>query len=78
MLMTAYNQSKAKEVKDLMYTLSNEGNLRKFDEIIAFGGILCEKKGEGEYNLNKQSRSRTRWVKIGEWRRLENQNEQAT
>ena len=25
----------------------------QFDEIIAFGGILCEKKGEGEYNLNK-------------------------
>ena len=48
-----YNQSIAKEVKDLMYTLVNEGNLRKFDEIIAFGGILCEKKGEGEYNLNK-------------------------
>ena len=47
-----YNQSIAKEVKDLMYTLNNEGNLRKFDEIIAFGGILCEKKGEGEYSLN--------------------------
>ena len=34
-------------------TLNNEENLRKFDEIIAFGGILCEKKGEGEYSLNK-------------------------
>ena len=34
-------------------SLNNEGNLRKFDKIIAFGAILCEKKGEGEYNLNK-------------------------
>ena len=48
-----YNQSIAKDVKDLMYTLNNDGNLRKFDEIIAFGGFLCEKKGVGEYSLNK-------------------------
>ena len=48
-----YNQSIAKDVKDLMYTLSNEGNLRKFEEIIAIGGVLCEKQGTGEYILKK-------------------------
>ena len=32
-----------------MYRLNNEGNLHKFDEIVAYGGILCVKKGEGEY-----------------------------
>ena len=30
-----YNQSIAKEVKDLMHRLNNEGKLDKFDEIIA-------------------------------------------
>ena len=48
-----YNQSMAKEVKDLIYRLRNEGNLKKFDEIIAFGGILCEKKGVDEYCLKQ-------------------------
>ena len=48
-----YNQSIAKEVKDLMYRLNNEGNLRKFDEIVAYGGILCVRKGQGEYILKK-------------------------
>ena len=48
-----YNQSIARDVKDLMYTLSNEGNLRKFEEIIAIGGVLCEKQGTGEYILKK-------------------------
>ena len=46
-------QSIAKDVKDLMYTLNNEGNLRKFEEIIAIGGVLCEKQGTGEYILKK-------------------------
>ena len=48
-----YNQTIAKDIKDLMYMLNNERNLHKFDEIIAVGGILCEKKGEGEYSLKK-------------------------
>ena len=48
-----YNQSIARDVKDLMYTLNNEGNLRKFEEIIAFEGVLCEKQGIGEYRLKK-------------------------
>ena len=50
---STYNQSIAKDVKDLMYTLNNEGNLRKFEEIIAIGGVLCEKQGIGEYILKK-------------------------
>ena len=44
-----YNQAIAREVKDLLYRFHNEGNLRKFDEIIAFGGVVCEKKAGGEY-----------------------------
>ena len=48
-----YNQSIARDVKDLMYRLKNEGNLRKFEEIIAFGGVLCEQQGIREYRLKK-------------------------
>ena len=48
-----YNQAIAREVKDLLYRLRDEGNLRKFDEIIAFGSVLCEKKGGGEYCLKQ-------------------------
>ena len=48
-----YNQAIAREVKDLLYRLSNDDNIRKFDEIIAFGSILCEKKGGGEYCLKQ-------------------------
>ena len=47
-----YNQSIAKDVKDLKNTPSNEGNLRKF-EIIAIWGVFCEKQGTGEYILKK-------------------------
>ena len=48
-----YTQSIAKEVKDFMYKLNNEGKLGKFDEIFTFGSIICEKKGEGEYCLKQ-------------------------
>ena len=48
-----YNQSIAKEVKDLMYRLKNEDNIRKFDEIIAYRGILCKKVRQGEYIFKK-------------------------
>ena len=48
-----HNQSIAKDDKVLMYALDKKGNVRKFDEIIALGGIFCEKKGEGEYCLNE-------------------------
>ena len=48
-----YNQAIAGEVKDLLYRHTNEDNMRKFDNIVAFGGILCEKKGGGEYCLKQ-------------------------
>ena len=48
-----YNQSIAKEIKDLMHRLNNEGKLDKFDEIVAYGNILCEKKGQGQYILKQ-------------------------
>ena len=48
-----YNQSIAKEVKDLMHRLNNEGKMDKFDEIVTFENILCEKKGQGKYVLNQ-------------------------
>ena len=34
----------ATEVKHLMYKLNNEGKLDKFEEVVAFKGIICEKK----------------------------------
>ena len=48
-----YNQALAREVKDLLYRLSNKDNMRKFDDVVAFGGILCEKKGGGECCLKQ-------------------------
>ena len=38
-----YNQSIAKEVKDLMHRLNNEGKLYRFDKIVAYGNISCKK-----------------------------------
>ena len=48
-----FNQSVAKDVKILMHRLNNEGNLSKFDDIVAYKGIVCERKSAGEYKLKK-------------------------
>ena len=48
-----YNQSIAKEVKDLMYRLRNDDNIGKFDDIIAFGGIICEKREQESIALSR-------------------------
>ena len=48
-----FNQSVAREIKQLMHRFNNEGKLSKFDEIIAHKGILCEKIADGEYRLKK-------------------------
>ena len=48
-----FNQTVAREIKLLMYRFKNEGRLAQFDKIVAFKGILCEKKGEKEYCLKK-------------------------
>ena len=48
-----FNQMIATEVKHLMYRFNNEGKLDKFDELVALKGIICEKKGQGEYVLKK-------------------------
>ena len=48
-----FNQSLARDIKQLMYRFNNEGKLSKFDEIIAYKGIICEKIAEGEYRLKK-------------------------
>ena len=49
----SFNQSLAQEVKHWMIRLSNEGNLKKFDEVVAHKGILCKKIAEGEYRVQK-------------------------
>ena len=43
-LKTKFNLMIAGEVKHLMYRLKNEGKLDKFEEVLAFKGIICEKK----------------------------------
>ena len=43
----------AREVKHLMYRLKNEEKFDKFEEVVAFKGIICEKKGQGEYLLKR-------------------------
>ena len=49
----SFNQSLAQEIKHWMIMLNNECNLEKFDEVIAFKGILCEKSGEGEDKFHR-------------------------
>ena len=46
-----FNQSVARDVKLLMYRFSNEGKLSKFDELVAFKGVVCKKQSSGEYCL---------------------------
>ena len=53
MFKAKFNQMIAREVKHLMYRLNNEGKLDKFEEVVAFKGIICEKKGQGEYLLKR-------------------------
>ena len=36
----------------LMFRFYSEGNSSKFEEIVAYQGVLCEKVGEEEYRLN--------------------------
>ena len=48
-----FNQMIATEVKHLMHRFNNEGKLDKFDKLVALKGIICEKKGQGEYVLKK-------------------------
>ena len=48
-----FNQSMASDIKQLMFRYNNENNLDRFDKIIAYQGILCEKVQDGEYRLNK-------------------------
>ena len=50
---TKFNQNVARDVKDLMYRFNNEANLAKFDKIVAWKGILCQKICEGKYSLKK-------------------------
>ena len=45
-----FNQEIASEVKKLLYRFKHENRMKKFDEIVCFGDILCEKVGE-EYRL---------------------------
>ena len=45
-----FNQEIASEVKKLLYRFKHENRMKKFDEIVCFGHILCEKVGE-EYRL---------------------------
>ena len=40
-------------VFNIMTQHFSEATRESLQSLIAFGGILCEKKGEGEYNLNK-------------------------
>ena len=47
-----FNNSLATEVKQLMFRFHSEGNSSKFEEIVAYKGVLCEKVGEEEYRLN--------------------------
>ena len=46
-----FNQSVATDIKHMIYRFKNDGIIGKFDEVVAFKGILCEKKGQGEYRL---------------------------
>ena len=48
-----FNQSLFREVKHLMYRFDSEGKLSAFEEIIAYKGIICEKRGQGRYKLKK-------------------------
>ena len=36
-----------------MFRYNDENNITKFDKIVAYQGILCEKIQEGEYRVNK-------------------------
>ena len=46
-----FNQSLAREVRQFIFRFTNEGNLKKFDEILTFKGILCEKVAEEDYRI---------------------------
>ena len=48
-----FNHSVAFEIKQLMFRYNHENNITKFDKIVAYQGILCEKIQEGEYRVNK-------------------------
>ena len=46
-----FNQAMAFEIKNHLFRFKNENTLSVFDEIIAHGGILCEKIQDGEYRF---------------------------
>ena len=46
-----FNQSVATDVKQMIYRFNDDGTFGKFEEIVAFKGILCERKQHGEYRL---------------------------
>ena len=48
LLKAKFNQAMAYEIKGLMIKHKNENTLTKFDTIIAYRGILCNKIQEGE------------------------------
>ena len=50
-----FNQAVAREIKHLMYRFKNEGRLAQFDKIVAFKGILCEKRERRNIALKKIS-----------------------
>ena len=45
-----YNHSVARQVKVVMHRLKDEEKVNKFDDIVAFGRILCKKKGNLQHN----------------------------
>ena len=51
LFQTKFNHSVARDIKLLMHRFNNEGKISKFDEIVAYNGIVCKKKAEGEYCL---------------------------
>ena len=51
MFKAKFNQAMAHEIKGLMIRYKNENKLNKFDELIAYKGILCKKIGDGKYQF---------------------------
>ena len=48
-----FNQSMAYDMKRLMMRYNNVGKLSRFDEIVAYEGILCKKIQGGNYRVNE-------------------------
>ena len=46
-----FNQSMAKEVKQILHRYTIEGSVTKIDKLIAYKGILCKKATNGCYTI---------------------------